>query len=97
METKGRVSKQNPANIRLDEDVQKASWRRLEDFFSVTFFCCKTSLEEVLQTRLEDVLEDKKLLRWRRLGKQEMFGGKLLKGCHQDENVTVLVMFTVLF
>ena len=28
-----------PANIRLGEDVLKTSWRRLEDFFSVTFFC----------------------------------------------------------
>ena len=29
--------------------------------------------------------------------KERVLRQKLLKGCHQGENVTVLVMFTVLF
>ena len=43
------------------EDVLKRSWRRL--------------LANTSWRRLKDVLEDEKLLRCRRLGKQEMFAG----------------------
>ena len=58
----------DPANIRLGEDVLKMSSRRLQDVFSVTFFClprrfpyvlqtssrrnCKTSCKHVLKTSL---------------------------------------------
>ena len=38
-------AKRCPANIRLGEDVLKMSWRRLEDVFSVTFFCLPRCLE----------------------------------------------------
>ena len=58
------------SSTRLQRDnftSSKTSWRRLEGVF-------KTSCKEVLKTswgplarRLEDVLEDEKLLRWRRL------------------------------
>ena len=40
----------DPANIRLGQDVLKTSWRRLEDVFSVTFFCLPRRLENVLKT-----------------------------------------------
>ena len=40
----------NPANICLGEDALKTSWRRLEDVFSVTFFCLPRRLEHVLKT-----------------------------------------------
>ena len=52
-----------PANIRLGEDVLKTYWRRLQDVFSVTFFCLPRRLEDVLKTS------------GRRLGKREMFAG----------------------
>ena len=39
-----------PANIRLGEDVLKTSWKRLEDVFSVIFFCLPRRLENVLKT-----------------------------------------------
>ena len=58
---------------------KKSSWRRLEDVLKMSsgrFW--KTYCKQVLKTfsrHLQDVLEDKKLLRWRRLGKQEMFAG----------------------
>ena len=39
-----------PANIRLGEDVLKTSSRRLQDVFSVTFFCLPRRLEDVLKT-----------------------------------------------
>ena len=39
-----------PANIRLGEDVLKTYWRRLQDVFSVTFFCLPRRLEDVLKT-----------------------------------------------
>ena len=38
------------ANIRLGEDVLKASWRPLQHVFSVTFFCLPRRLEDVLKT-----------------------------------------------
>ena len=44
----------------LRHNCKTSSWRRLED-------ALKTSEEDVLQTRLEDALEDENLLRWRRL------------------------------
>ena len=34
-----KKSTSNPANIRLGKDVLKMSSRRLQDVFSVTFFC----------------------------------------------------------
>ena len=40
--------------------------RRLQNVFSITMFCLPRRLEDVLQIRLEDVLEDKNLLRSRR-------------------------------
>ena len=46
------------------------SWRRLQHVFSVTIFCLPRRLKDVLKRFswcLEDVLEDEKLLRWRRL------------------------------
>ena len=82
-----------PANIRLGEDVLKTPWRRLQDVFSVTFFCLPRRLEDIIARRLantswrrlEDVLEDEKCYAedvfktsWRRLGKQEMFAGMLI-------------------
>ena len=51
----------------------KTSWRHLEDVFK-TF---SRRLEHVFARRLEDVLEDKKLLRWRRV--QDLF-----KKCLED-------------
>ena len=39
-----------PANIRLGEEVLKTSSRRLQDVFSVTFFCLPRRLEDVLKT-----------------------------------------------
>ena len=50
----------NPANIRLGEDVLKTSWRHN----------CKTSCKLVLKTSwrcLEDVLEDVLKMSWKRL------------------------------
>ena len=44
--------------------VLRRSWRRLEDFFSVKSFCLPRRFSS---RHLEDVLEDKKLLRWRRI------------------------------
>ena len=43
------------------------SWRRLQNVLSVTIFRLPRRFEDVLQMRLKDVLEDEKLLRWRRL------------------------------
>ena len=55
------------------------SWRRLQDVFSITILHLPKRLEEVLKTYwkhlarlissrfLQDVLEDEKVLRWRRL------------------------------
>ena len=65
----------SPANICLDEDVLKTTWRRLEDVFSVTFFCLPRRLEGVLKTswrrlprRLQDVLGRRiASTSWRRL------------------------------
>ena len=50
--------------------VFKTSWRRLQYVFSVTIFCLARHFEDVLSMswiRLEDVLEDEKLLLWWRL------------------------------
>ena len=50
--------------------VFKTSWRRLQYVFSVTMFCLARHFEDVLSMswiRLEDVLEDEKLLLWWRL------------------------------
>ena len=53
---------------------QDMSWKRLQHVFSVTIFRLPRRLVRCLQSvfktssrRLEDFLEDKKLLRWRRL------------------------------
>ena len=48
-----------PPNI----SFSKTSWRRLQR----TTFRLSRPLEDVLQLRLQDVLEDKKMLHWRRL------------------------------
>ena len=52
------------------EEILKTYWRRLEDVFG-------RRIANTSWRCLEDVLEDEKLLRWRRLGKQEMFAGIL--------------------
>ena len=68
----------NPANICLSEEVlkttsaqrflsSKTSSRCLQDVFTRRF------IEEVFQARPEDVMEDEKLLCWKRL---QMFAGK---------------------
>ena len=57
--------------------VFKTSWRRLQ---RNSFSSSKTSsrhLEDVLTTWRRFVLEDKKLLRWRRVEDQQMLAGKL--------------------
>ena len=64
------------------------SWRRLEDVFSVTFFCLPRRLADVFQKssiklnckmsswwRLEDVLEDVLKTSWRRL--EGVFGRRI--------------------
>ena len=56
---------------------QDMSWRRLQHVFSVTIVRLPRRLEYVLKTCLEDVLEDQKLLRWRRLE-------DVLKTCIED-------------
>ena len=64
-----------PANIRLGEDVLKTPWSRLEDVFSVTFFCLPRRLEDIIARRLantswkrlEDVLMTSWKTSWRRL------------------------------
>ena len=65
----------DPANIRLGQDVLKTSWRRLEDVFSVTFFCLPRRLENVLKTSwrhncktsCKHVLKTSWKMSWRRL------------------------------
>ena len=68
----------NPANICLGEEVLKTS--SAQDFLSSKtssrFFqdvFTRRFIEDVFQARPEDVLEDEKLLCWKRL---EMFAGK---------------------
>ena len=46
------IIKRNPANIRLGKDVLKTSSRRLQDVFSVTFFCLPRRLEDIIARRL---------------------------------------------
>ena len=53
----------NPANIRLYENVLKTSSRRLQDVFSVTFFCLPRRLEGIIAKRLTNTS-------WRRLGRR---------------------------
>ena len=57
---------------RLEYVLKKTSWKTSWRRFWKTF--CKCVLK-MSWKRPEDVLEDKKMLRWRRLGKQEMFSG----------------------
>ena len=65
-----------PANICWSSRrLQDMSWRRLQHVFSVTILR--------LPRRLEDVLEDEKLLRWRRLE-------DVLKTCLEDVLKTCL-------
>ena len=64
-------STSNPANIRLGKDVLKMSSRRLQDVFSVTFFCLPWRLEDE-KCYPEDIFKTSR----RRLGKQEIFAGK---------------------
>ena len=47
--------------------LQDMSSRRLQDVFSVTIFRLPRRLQNVFARRLQDVLEDVKLLRWRRV------------------------------
>ena len=54
------IIKRNPANIRLGKDVLKTSSRRLQDVFSVTFFCLPRRLEDIIARRLANTS-------WRRL------------------------------
>ena len=49
------------------------SSKRLEEVFSLTIF----RLPRRFSRRLQDVLEDEKLLRWRRFEDQQMFAGRL--------------------
>ena len=56
------IIKRNPANIRLGEYVLKTSWRRLQDVFSVTFFCLPRRLEDIIARRLTNTS-------WRRFRK----------------------------
>ena len=76
------------------QDVLKTSWRRLQDIFTIrlpkTFSrrVCKTSCNYVFKTfsrRLQDVLEDKKMLHWRRLTRlQDVFKASSVR-LHQGE------------
>ena len=61
-----------PANIRLDEDVLKTSWRRLEDDFSVTFFCLSRRLQDVLKTSSRHNCKNSS---WRRLEEDVLHEG----------------------
>ena len=56
------IIKRNPANIRLGKDVLKTSSRRLQDVFSVTFFCLPRRLEDIIARRLANTS-------WRRFRK----------------------------
>ena len=70
------ISTINTANICWSSRcLQDMSWRRLQHVFSVTILR--------LPRRLEDVLEDEKLLRWRRLE-------DVLKTCLEDVLKTCL-------
>ena len=63
------------------------SWRRLQHVFSATILRLPRRLEDILQ----DILEDKKLLRWRRL--EDMSWRRLedfLKACLEDVLKTYL-------
>ena len=73
----------NPANIRLGEGVLKTSWRRLEDVFSVTFFCLPRRLEDIIARRFASTswrrLEDVFKTSWRRLTRclEEVLGRRI--------------------
>ena len=58
-----------PANICWSSRcLQDMSWSRLQHVFSVTtFLSSKTYSRRLVKTSCENVLEDEKLLRWRRL------------------------------
>ena len=62
-----------PANIRLGENVLKTSSRRLQDVFSVTFFCLPRRLEDIIARRLANTswrrLEDVLKTSWRHFRK----------------------------
>ena len=65
--------------------LQDMSWRRFQHIFSVTIFHLPRRLEDVLQRRLENALEDEKLLCLRRL--QDFlttFLEDVLKRCLED-------------
>ena len=82
------------------EDVLEISWRRC--LVNMSWRC----LEEVLRRsltntswrRLENVLEDEKLLRRRRLEKQEIFAGMIVffllyQGSFYQSKLTYIVLF----
>ena len=78
-EHRSKIERTIPANIRLSKDVLETSWRRLEDVFSVTFFCLPRRLEDIIARRLANTswrrLEDiiaRRLTNtsWRRLGRR---------------------------
>ena len=69
----------NPANIRLDEDVLKTFWTRSQHNILLSFktswgrledIIARRLKEDVLQIRLEDVLEEVLKTSWRRLWKR---------------------------
>ena len=64
------VTKSNPANIRLDEDVSKTSWRRLDE--DEYILINHTSSEDVFKTSSRYVFK----MSSRRLEDQQMFAGK---------------------
>ena len=51
----------------------KTSSRRL--LFKDVFKTLSRHFQDIIARRLQDLLQDEKLLRWKRLGKQEMFAG----------------------
>ena len=60
------LSKILPANIRLGEDVLKTSSTRLQDVFSVTFFCLPRRRVDVLKTSLRPNCKTSCKTSWKR-------------------------------
>ena len=77
-----RIRAPYPANIRLGENVLKTSWRRLEDVFSVKFFCLPRRLEDIISRRLANTS-------WRRLGRrlEDVFKTSLRRLARRLEDV----------
>ena len=67
-----------PENIPLGEDVLKSSWRRLQDVFSVTFFCLPRLLQDIIARHLANTS-------WRRLAKTSWnYLEDVLGRCRED-------------